>query len=64
MTIQELLGGLFSKIQSEDLDEMVHEIHSEYAAAINNSGVDGQLEFLRQELGDEALLDRIREATK
>ena len=64
MTIKELLGGLLGKIQSEDLDEMVHEIHSEFAAAINNSGADGQLEFLRQELGDEALLERVKEITE
>jgi len=61
MTIQELLGELFSKLQSENLDEMVHEIHSEFASAINNQGVDRQLEFLRDELGDKELVERVKE---
>ncbi len=63
-TMKELLGDLYEKVDSEDLDEMVHEIYSGYASAINNAGLDGQLEFLRDELGDEALLDRVKEITK
>lgn len=63
-TIQELLGNLYVKLEPEDLDELVHEVYSGYATAVNNAGTDDQLEFLRQELGDSALLDCVKELTE
>lgn len=61
MTIKELLGNLYKKLESEDLDDLVYEVHSTYATSINNAGVDSQLNYLREELGDKAFLDCIKE---
>lgn len=39
------------KYEDCDLDDQVHEIMSLKASAINNAGVDAQLEFLAKEAG-------------
>jgi hypothetical protein len=46
------------KINSEDLDELVHEGAAELAADANNSGVEAQVTFLKESCGftDEDIL--------
>ena len=61
MTTDELLGNLLEKLESSDLDNLVHEIKAEEAAEINNSGLDGQLHYLREQLGDRDLKNFIEE---
>lgn len=39
------------ELESEDLDELVHDISSAHASAINNQGLENQIEFLLKELG-------------
>lgn len=39
------------KYEDCDLDDQVHEIMSLKASAINNAGVDAQLDFLAKEVG-------------
>lgn len=43
-------------LESEDLDELVHELKSKEAATINNGGVSSQVAWLVQEYGSEAAL--------
>ena len=38
------MGSVF--VVSEDLDELVHEVHSNMAMNINNGGLSDQIEFL------------------
>lgn len=50
--INDLLGKAETAgLKAEDLDEMVHELASSIAADVNNSGMDGQLTYLIDELG-------------
>jgi len=45
------------------LDDMVHEVASQKAAAVGNNGLKAQLEFLNAEgLDDEHVLQHIEEA--
>jgi hypothetical protein len=49
-------------LKAEDLDETVHEMTASIAADVNNSGMDGQLGYLIDEMGGEAVgkeLDRL-----
>ena len=49
-------------LEPEDLDEAVHERAASIAANVNNSGMDGQLAYLIDEMGGEAVgkeLDRL-----
>lgn len=39
------------ELESEDLDELVHSIAEAHASAINNQGLENQIEFLLEELG-------------
>ena len=41
----------------EDLDSHVHIVKSEEASAINNSGIDAQLEYLSEQCGLNWLID-------
>ena len=63
-------GEVFEKAQtlgSEALDELVHDAKSSEAAAINNDGVDSQLEYLREVHGPHELpelLDKLLAETR
>ena len=51
-------------LESEDLDEVVHELVASIAANMNNSGMEGQLGYLIEEMGIQAAtkqLDRLVE---
>ena len=48
-----------ASIKEGDLDELVHEVFSEKASRINNSGHADQVFFLRGEIGDDAILERL-----
>lgn len=43
----------------EDLDPIVHEILSEEASSINNNGMDAQLTFLIQRIGQDEILKKL-----
>lgn len=46
-----IFKAIKEKYEDADLDDQVHEIMTLKAAAINNDGIDAQLEFLAQEAG-------------
>lgn len=51
-------------LEAEDVDEMVYELAASIAADVNNSGLDGQLGYLLDQLGSEGTskqLDRLAE---
>ncbi len=50
-------GGL----KAEDLDEIVHELASSIAADINNSGMDGQIGYLVDQMGVQAVAKQIEQ---
>jgi len=64
---EQAIGDLLAKaeaasLKAEDLDEIVHELTASIAADINNSGMDGQLAYLIDEMGGDAVgkeLDRL-----
>jgi hypothetical protein len=64
---EQAIGDLLAKaeaagLKAEDLDEIVHELTSSIAADVNNSGLDGQIGYLIDEMGGEAVgkeLDRL-----
>jgi hypothetical protein len=51
-------------LEDEDLDETVHELAASIASDVNNSGLDGQLGFLLDEMGHEATLKQLNELAK
>ncbi len=40
-----------AELDSEDLDSEIHDLHSKDAAAINNSGMDGQIDYIVHNYG-------------
>ena len=46
-------------LQAEDLDELVHELTSNIAADVNNSGMDGQIRYLVDQMGVETATKQI-----
>lgn len=53
---QEAIDALLAKAETaglkpEDLDEIVHELASSIAADINNSGMEGQIEYMIDQMG-------------
>lgn len=47
-------------LDTEQIDEMVHELFSQVASAINNEGLESQLAFLAGRLGTKAVEDELR----
>lgn len=58
---KELARTLKDRYASEDLDDHVHELKSHEAAAINNAGIDDQLEYLYEQGGEEWLKSALLE---
>lgn len=61
-----LLGKLLSKakaagMEAEDLDEAVHDMAASIASNVNNSGIDGQLGYLLDNMGYEGTSTRLDE---
>ena len=61
-----LLSDLLSKakaadLAAEDLDETVHDLAASIASDVNNSGIDGQLAFLLDNMGYEGTSTRLDE---
>lgn len=48
-------------LQGEDLDDAVRELTDSIAADVNNSGLEGQLEYLGQEMGLQAVRKLLEE---
>ena len=46
MKAKQRLKELAGQVESESLDDLVHECKGQEAAAINNEGVEGQIEYL------------------
>lgn len=64
MTDKEKLIDELTKLVEDtntDLDDLVHEIVSQTASAINNDGPRAQVEFLLDECGEEVLREHIAE---
>ena len=62
MNIQELTELCLSKKVDDDfLDAEIHSIFASKASDVNNSGLDGQIECLYMELGEETAEALIRE---
>jgi hypothetical protein len=51
-------------LKAEDLDEIVHELTSSIAADVNNSGIDGQLSYLIEEMGVQETTKQIEQLTE
>jgi hypothetical protein len=50
--LEELCGEL--GLEPIDLDDLVHDCAASMAATINNGGLEHQLKFLQEQLGDSA----------
>lgn len=48
-------------INCEDLDDYVHDLKSQEASAINNSGLEAQLEYIYGDIGKEVFDRAIKE---
>lgn len=46
-----LVARAEAELASEDLDGEVHDLHSNSASAVNNSGVSGQIDYLVENYG-------------
>ena len=51
------------RIESRDLDDVVHDAVSSTASAVNNGGLSAQIAFLIEQLGTEETKRLIEEAT-
>ena len=51
-------------VTSEDLDEIIHELHSVKASKINNNGLEDQIEYLHYNLSASKVIQILVEATK
>ena len=58
------IATLKQQLQSEDLDDKIHEAKGEEAAAINNGGIDSQVDYLLASFGTDGTLKLLRELTK
>lgn len=57
--INRALNELHKRFGDGFLDDLVHDVMSEQASAINNGGLECQIEFLAQNLGDKGFRDEI-----
>lgn len=48
---EQLVARAVSELESEHFDEVVHECKSAEASAINNAGIEIQLEYITESLG-------------
>jgi hypothetical protein len=48
-------------LQESDLDSLVHDLKSSEASAINNGGMDGQLQYIIEQLGPTDAMAKIDE---
>ena len=61
MKKRDVFKQIKEQFSSEDLDEHIHELKSAEAAAINNSGIDAQLEYLYETAGSNWLIETFLE---
>lgn len=52
--------GKKKELLQEALDEMVHELKAGEAASINNEGIEGQLDYLLTEMGEDHVAEEVR----
>lgn len=57
MTKEQVFRAIHARYGPSDLDSHVHEIMAQKASAINNDGIDSQLEFLCDEAGLDWLVE-------
>ena len=48
-------------VESEDVDEMIHELYANTAADVNNGGLEDQIRCLLREIGEEATMKQLDE---
>lgn len=54
----------FPGLEPEHLDDIIHELRSEEASGLNNSGIEDQLQYLVETLGFKETVRLIREESK